>query len=321
MTMELCVAQVRRIEMNPEKGCAEVTLFDKNSTLFVIEKIWRINGTELQVKDLSGFKGKELDWKSDMVHVENNGQIENVKINCHLPYQSYRKKASSFWMDIPHHEAKIRKKRPKDKFPMSKLRWKNMNSILKVQQVKDNRKKKKRKKPNVVSNHDFDKYSSLTLDEFNIFLKKVEAEVQMCVQGKTTAVEIGRNIEDSKGNCSKELKNPETAQCLCEDQQKHIHYHEIPLCLWYRQKMTVMEIDSKQNSLFNLKEKIRTEFGIPAKLKLLMYKGKDMQRTASSINFQPYDNIFVSIKGRGGMQEPLTGVTTGSSERDVEQWL
>ncbi|XP_056005998.1 sterile alpha motif domain-containing protein 9-like isoform X2 [Ostrea edulis] len=205
-------------------------------------------------------------------------------------------------MDIPHHEAKIRKKRPKDKFPMSKLRWKNMNSILKVQQVKDNRKKKKRKKPNVVSNHDFDKYSSLTL-------------------GKTTAIEIGRNIEDSKGNCSKELKNPETAQCLCEDKQKHIHYHEIPLCLWYRQKMTVMEIDSKQNSLFNLKEKIRTEFGIPAKLQLLMYKGKDMQRTASSINFQPYDNIFVSIKGRGGMQEPLTGVTTGSSERDVEQWL
>lgn len=65
------------------------------------------------MKDLSGFKGKELDWKSDMVHVENNGQIENVKINCHLPYQSYRKKASSFWMDIPHHEAKIRKKETK----------------------------------------------------------------------------------------------------------------------------------------------------------------------------------------------------------------
>ena len=126
-------------------------------------KIWKINGAELEVKDSSGCKEKGFDWNSDMVHADSIGQNEKVKVDGYMPYQSYRRKASSFWKDIPHHETKIRKKRPKAKGQMSKLIYKTMNSVLNVQQVKVHRKKRKRKKPSAVSNSVYDKYSSLTL--------------------------------------------------------------------------------------------------------------------------------------------------------------
>lgn len=105
------VAQVKHVEINQEKGLARLELYDKASTFFVLNKKWRINGSELYV---TNSEKSIIDRNHKRSYDENevqSAQIVNSRINIETPYQSYRKNANSFWADIPHHEARIKHKK------------------------------------------------------------------------------------------------------------------------------------------------------------------------------------------------------------------
>ncbi|XP_061184865.1 sterile alpha motif domain-containing protein 9-like [Saccostrea echinata] len=322
------VAQLKRVEFNTEKGCAKLSLFDKNTTQFVIEKTWKINGAELFIKELPGFNKKYFDWKSEMSHAKTkrSENTEHTKPGTDMPYQAYKRKASSFWKDIPHQEAKIRKKIPRGKFHLSKLKIKCLknNSVLSIKGSNKHPKKKQRKLSKDVSEKNLDKYSSITLEKFIGYLDKVKREVF------STGPEIHTRVQDMEHSGENEChirsvgsreESKRTSSHLTEEKCNDIaHSQRIPVCLLYREKNTVVKFDSHSNSLFELKEKIRSEFGIPSKLQLMLYKGKIVNQL-SSIHFEPFDNIYVLVKGKGGMQESSTDIATDSSETDVEQWL
>ncbi|XP_062566125.1 sterile alpha motif domain-containing protein 9-like [Saccostrea cucullata] len=112
-----------------------------------------------------------------------------------------------------------------------------------------------------------------------------------------------------------------TTSLLTEEKcHEIVHSGRTPVCLLYGEKNTVVNFESHSNSLLKLKEKVRSEFGIPIRLQLMLYKGKTVNQL-SSINFEPFDNIHVLVKGKGGMQESSTEIAPDSSETDVEEWL
>lgn len=58
--------------------------------------------------------------------------------------------------------------------------------------------------------------------------------------------------------------------------------------------------------LFELKEKVKKEIGILIRLQLLLYNGK-VVNLKCFINFKLYENIYLFIKGKGGMQSLIKG--------------
>ena len=117
-----------------------------------------------------------------------------------------------------------------------------------------------------------------------------------------TRTEIGPCKEDirSSEQCNPEGFLPVVSENPSEFQQ------EIPICVYFKGKMTVINMHPNSLSKVEMKEKIRRNFGVPTKLQLLLYKGKVL--CLDSVNtLKPYDNINVLIRGRGGMLSSQIG--------------
>lgn len=88
------VAQVKHVEINQEKGRAQVELYDKASTSFVLSKKWRINGSELHVyvmKSEPSIKDRKHKRSYDEKQLQ-SANIINARMNTEIPYQLYRRK-------------------------------------------------------------------------------------------------------------------------------------------------------------------------------------------------------------------------------------
>lgn len=81
----------------------------------------------------------------------------------------------------------------------------------------------------------------------------------------------------------------------------------IPLCMWFNEKLSVIWCDLYSVTLFALKDQIKTGTGIPTELQLLLYRGKFLN-TDYPLEFTPYDNILIIVKGRGGMKSSDIGI-------------
>lgn len=88
--------------------------------------------------------------------------------------------------------------------------------------------------------------------------------------------------------------------------QKTEHSHDIPVCVLLKGNFNILWCNPYLTSLFELQDKIKTEIGIPTRLQLLLYNGKLLNPNCL-INFKPYENIHLLIKGKGGMQSSNKG--------------
>lgn len=88
------------------------------------------------------------------------------------------------------------------------------------------------------------------------------------------------------------------------------HFQDIPVCVLFNGDLKILWCNPHFTSLFELKEKVKKEIGIPTRLQLLLYNGKVVNQKCP-INFKPYENIHLLIKGKGGMQ----GSTKGRGEK------
>uniref|UniRef100_A0A8W8L374 Uncharacterized protein n=1 Tax=Magallana gigas TaxID=29159 RepID=A0A8W8L374_MAGGI len=319
------VAQVKHVEINQEKGRAQVELYDKASTSFVLSKKWRINGSELHVyvmKSEPSIKDRKHKRSYDEKQLQ-SANIINARMNTEIPYQLYRRNANSFWADIPHHESRIKPKKAKMKFcsgipkrTFMEYEVNRCNNYRKLQ-----RWKKKASKVNWKLARD--PYSSLNLDEFNSYIDDVIKEISRSkvIDKKRDSIPGNRSQSTEEKLTEKELTSIDTPipQMKCTEETA-IDSHVIPVCVLFKQKLNVIWFESFSMCLIELKEKIKAKIGIPPDLQMLLHKGKILNPKCL-LRFAQYETIQVLIKGKGGMQTSETGISRSSSEKDVELWL
>ena len=88
--------------------------------------------------------------------------------------------------------------------------------------------------------------------------------------------------------------------------EKPSEIQKFPICVYFKGKMTVINMHPDSLSEVEIKGKIRRGFGVPTKLQLLLYKGKMFGLDCVN-TLKPYDNIIVLIRGRGGMLSSQIG--------------
>lgn len=103
----------------------------------------------------------------------------------------------------------------------------------------------------------------------------------------------------------KALKETQTPR-FNSSKQKPDHSQDIPVCVLLHGNLNILWCSPHSTSLFELKEKIKKEMGIPTRLQLLLYNGKVLNQKCL-LNFKPYENIHLLIKGKGGMQSSNKG--------------
>lgn len=101
------------------------------------------------------------------------------------------------------------------------------------------------------------------------------------------------------------LKRTQTPR-FDSSKQNSDHFQDIPVCVLLNGNLKILWCNPHSTSLFELKEKVKKEIGIPTRLQLLLYNGK-VVNPKCLINLKPYENIHLLIKGKGGMQSSTTG--------------
>lgn len=303
------VAQIKQVEMNQEKGRARVELYDKASISFVLSKKWRINGSELYVTNSEqSFEDKRHKKPFDEKEVQTATTL-NARMNTEMPYQLYKENANSFWADIPHHKTRIKPKKSKMKFRVTK------RTLIeyKMDGCKNKRKiqKWKKKSSKVIQKMGKDHYSSLNLDEFNSHVNAVIKEISgsNITDQNLDLVPVNKSHAGEEKHTEKEFSSMNTSipHIKCnEELETPIDSHEIPVCIMFNQKLNVIWCDSYSTSLIELKEKIKAEVRIPTDLQLLLHKGKVLNPKLP-LKFTQYETIHVLIKGKGGMQSSEIG--------------
>lgn len=101
------------------------------------------------------------------------------------------------------------------------------------------------------------------------------------------------------------LKRTQTPR-VDSSKQNSDHFQDIPVCVLLNGNLKILWCYPHSTSLFELKEKVKKEIGIPTRLQLLLYNGK-VVNPKCLINLKPYENIHLLIKGKGGMQSSTKG--------------
>ena len=111
--------------------------------VFFFKQTWQINGSSLCVST-SYQLGKER--KRERLSNGSNAKKKAVPKNYERPYQLYRRNANTFWLDVPHHRAMMKKKvHPKGKLTMPTLK-KGCSTVVVVKKfIKEQRKKRKKR--------------------------------------------------------------------------------------------------------------------------------------------------------------------------------
>lgn len=120
--------------------------------VFFFKQTWHLNGSSLCVSTSYHFC-KERKWErlsNGSIVASNIHQKKAVQKNYETPYQLYKRNANTFWLDVPHHRAMMKKKvHPKRKLTMPTPK-KGCDTVAVVEKlIKEH--KKKRKKRNVLT--------------------------------------------------------------------------------------------------------------------------------------------------------------------------
>lgn len=65
-------------------------------------------------------------------------------------------------------------------------------------------------------------------------------------------------------------------------------------------KATLLKLTSTE--IIDIKRQIHRRLGIPIRLQLIFHNGK-LLTGKSKVDIEPFDNIHISIRGRGGMKK------------------
>ncbi|XP_022299017.2 sterile alpha motif domain-containing protein 9-like isoform X2 [Crassostrea virginica] len=315
------VAQVKSIEMDQVQGYAKVILFDESSASFVADKTWQINGSSLCVST-SYQLCKER--KRERLSNGSNVKKKAVPKNYETPYQLYKRNANTFWLDVPHHRAMMKKKvHLKGKLTMPTLK-KGCTTVVVVKKfIKEQRKKRKKRNVFTVNQKTAaNNPNSLSLGEFSNYVEKLNKEIDE-LENTTKREKLKKDVTcTSNLHCTEEIST--NNHCIPDDRciiiSPKLSSEEIPIYVYFKGKMTVVKLHSISPSDSEMKKKITEQFCVPSELQLLLSRGKVLGPDCGH-SLKAYDNICVLIRGKGGMQDSNIDISPSSPEKDVSFWL
>lgn len=116
--------------------------------MFCFLQTWHLNGSSLCVSTSRQIcKERKRERLSNGSNVASNShQKKLVQKNYETPYQLYKRNANTFWLDVPHHRAMMKKKvHQKGKLTMPTPKKGCSTSVVVEKLTKEQRKKRKKK--------------------------------------------------------------------------------------------------------------------------------------------------------------------------------
>ncbi|KAL3852925.1 hypothetical protein ACJMK2_016530 [Sinanodonta woodiana] len=303
-------AQINWISLNRHKKSAILSLYDKSSTDFVLQKEWIYDKNTLRLckvgKERIEKTHKEAGCqKSDKQPIFSNSFIQAPKLS---PFEEYQQGKSKFWENVPHEKAVPVK---------SVFRYKKRKSACtgaKIVAVKHKKKQPRRRKRKLkVPKLNVDMSYEQFLEEIKYFSQVQHDEIHS----------NGQKIKQNKDPSELEVHNKgATGPSRTKIQ------------LIFKAKSTfTLDIHDRMNiSMEEIRSFVQRKDKICANMQLLLYEGHILQEDHLR-HLKNGDCIHVLCRGKGGMQSgssdqelkddstSLLTITDKSSDDEVQKWL
>ncbi|XP_056016408.1 uncharacterized protein LOC125676565 isoform X2 [Ostrea edulis] len=142
------------------------------------------------------------------------------------------------------------------------------------------------------------KWEEFTLKKENC--KKIKDKQAKTKNGKSKEKRIEKkeflHLPKSDTKSDQELQRPDNNSTLDTDSENSIF---IPVYLMQGRKATFLKLTSTE--IIDIKRQIHKSLRIPIRLQLIFHNGK-LLTGKSKAKIEPFDNIHISIRGRGGMK-------------------